>query len=145
MTPFAWWSGLTAKDAGAGLEMAKSKLLSEVVSGRTYWMPSSTPPARTGARAYLLPNYDEYLIAYRDRQTRDGRGNLLFSHTIVLDGEIAGTWKRALAKDCVTIEAHPFAPPNPIHSRLLAAAAVRYGKFLGLAARLVTSSPPRQT
>lgn len=136
---FAWWSGLTTKDAATGLEMVKANLHSETMSGRTRWMPSSTPPERTSARAYLLPNYDEYLVAYRHRQNEDGRGNLLFSHTIVLDGKIAGTWKRSLAKDRVTIDARPFKPLNAKDSRLVKAAAKRYAKFLGLTLCLIGS------
>ncbi len=43
---FAWWSGLTAADARAGLEMVKSEFVQEVVDGKTYWLSPSTPVHR---------------------------------------------------------------------------------------------------
>jgi hypothetical protein len=138
---FVWWSGLTAKDARAGLEMVKSKLISEVVGERTYWMPASVSHARSGGRrAYLLPNFDEYVVGYADRRAIfdpvDGRGNILSNHTIVLDGQIAGTWKRSVASVGVTIEMKLFAPINALHARRIARAGERYGAFLGIEAKV---------
>jgi hypothetical protein len=146
---FVWWSGLTVKDARTALEMAKSKLVSEVFGEQTYWMRDSIPPARNrGGRAYLLPNYDEYIVGYADRRAIcdeayakgvDSRGSVLFNHTIVLDGKIAGTWKRSLAKERVIIELKPFEPINTTQARKIAAAAGRYGTFLGLDAHVSSS------
>jgi hypothetical protein len=145
---FVWWSGLTVKDARTGLEMVKSKLLSEVSGGQSYWMPDSIPPARNVGRAYLLPNFDEYIVGYADRRaicdevyakTADSRGNVLFNHTIILDGKIAGTWKRSLAKERVIIEARPFTSISTTQARKIAAAAERYGSFLGLKAQVSSS------
>jgi len=143
---FVWWSGLTVKDARTGLEMVKSKLRSDVCDEQTYWMPHSIPAAlNAGRRAYLLPNFDEYIVGYADRRaicdevylkTVDSRGNMLFSHTIVLDGKIAGTWKRSLTKERVLVEVKPFAPIKTTQARKIAAAAERYGAFLGLEAHV---------
>jgi hypothetical protein len=139
---FVWWSGLTVKDARAALEMVKSKLLVNVSGGQTYWMPAALAPARNdGRKAYLLPNFDEYIVAYADRRAIcdsmyakivDGRGNVLFNHSIILDGKIAGTWKRTLTKARVTVEVKPFTPIKAPQARAIAAAAERYGAFLGL-------------
>jgi hypothetical protein len=129
--------------------MVKSKLLSEVYGEQTYWMPDSVPPAlNAGRRAYLLPNFDEYIVGYADRRaicdevhlkTADSRGNVLFSHTIVLDGKIAGTWKRSLTKERVVVDVKPFAPINTTQARNIAGAAERYGTFLGLEAKVSSS------
>ena len=147
---FVWWSGLTAKDARAGLELVKSTLLSEVWGDQTYWMPDSVAPARIGGRrAYLLANFDEYIVAYADRgaicdradaNTVDARNNILFNHTIVVDGKIAGTWKRSISKGRVTVEAKLFAPASATDARKIAAAADRYGTFLGLEPQVSGSS-----
>src|SRR5262249_11505730 len=65
---YVWWSGLTMGDARAGVEMLKKTLVEEVVDGLRYWYAPSRDGGRGGgARAYLLPNYDEYLIAHQDR------------------------------------------------------------------------------
>jgi hypothetical protein len=146
---FVWWSGLTVKDARAGLEMAKSTLVSDISGDQTYWMPAAIPPVRNGdRRAYLLPNFDEYIVGYQDRRAIcdpaytkgvDARSNVLFNHTIVLNGRIAGTWKRSLAKAHVTIEAKSFTPKKTVQAREIAAAADRYGAFLGLEVEVLSS------
>ncbi|MGH9900439.1 MAG: winged helix DNA-binding domain-containing protein [Pyrinomonadaceae bacterium] len=138
---FAWWSGLTAADAGAGLEMVKAQFIREVIDGQTYWLPAPTPPVKDRSpTAYLLPVYDEYTVAYKDRgAVLDPRhakeaGNGIFSPTIVVDGRIVGTWKRTLRKDTLVITPSPFAKLDEAETRALATAAERYGRFLGLPA-----------
>jgi hypothetical protein len=142
MQDFAWWSGLTLTDTRAGLEIAKQELLHEEIGGQTYWFAEQPRGAKPSSRAaYLLPNYDEYIVAYRDRSAifdgpheplMDARGNILFQHTIMLDGLIIGTWKRTLTKKGVTIMTQYARPPTAAQTRVVAAAAKRYGEFLGL-------------
>src|SRR5262245_2764707 len=65
---FVWWSGLTTADATAGLEMAKRSLAQETINGHTYWLASSIPATNDSSpTAYLLPAFDEYTVAYKDR------------------------------------------------------------------------------
>jgi hypothetical protein len=139
---FVWWSGLTMADAQAGLVMIKSQLAHEVLDGKTYWYAASMRAAQSSARtAHLLPNYDEYIVGYQDRSAAvdagrtpqvDARGNVLFNHTIMLDGRVVGTWKRTLAKTAVVVELKPFAPLTKADQRAVAAAVQRYGAFLDL-------------
>jgi hypothetical protein len=137
---FVWWSGLTIADARAGLEMVTSQLMHEVVGGQAYWFAPSTPPAKDLSQtAYLLPNFDEYIVGYTDRSAvfdashtkkLDPRGNILFNHTMVMDGRVAGTWKRTLKKNTVVIEANPFTLLSKAETRAFAASAKHYGAFL---------------
>jgi len=139
---FVWWSGLTMADARAGVEANKPQLAQQAVDGRTYWFAASAPPPKGGPRAaYLLPNYDEYIVGYTDRSAifdsahadkLDARNNPLFQHTIVINGHIAGTWKRTLRKDAVGIELNPFAVLTKADRQAVAAAAEKYGAFLKL-------------
>src|SRR2546425_5265540 len=143
---FVWWSGLTVADARAGLAMVTSCLLHETIGGQTYWFPPSTPPAQDLApMAYLLPNYDEYTVGYTDRSAifdalhtnkLDPRSGLL-TNTMVLDGQVVGTWKRTLKKNAVIIEANPFTPLSNTETRAFAASANRFGAFL----RMPVDSP----
>jgi hypothetical protein len=139
---FVWWSGLKTTDARAGLEAAEPNLLREVVDGRTYWLPSSADDSESESKggppyALLLPVYDEYTVAYRDRSavlspSEAGRaGNGIFRHVIVIDGRVAGTWGRALRKDSVVITPSPFVKLRRAEARAVASAADRYGEFLG--------------
>ena len=60
----------------------------------------------------------------------DPRGNILFSHTIVIGGQVIGAWKRTLKKDVVVIEAKFIAPLKKVENKLFVAAAQRYAGFL---------------
>ncbi len=136
---FGWWSGLTVADARVGLAMVTSSLLHETINGQTYWFSPSTPPAQDLSQAaYLLPNYDEYTVGYTDRSAifdalhtnkLDPRGGLL-TNTMVLDGQVIGTWKRTFKKNIVVIEANPFVPLSNTETRAFAASANRYSEFL---------------
>jgi hypothetical protein len=137
---FVWWSGLTVADAKAGLAMAKSHLIQEAIDDQVYWFLPSTPPAKDLSQTiYLLPNYDEYIVSYADRsavfdashsEMLDLRGNVLFNYTIVLNGQVVGTWKRVLKKDEVVITLDLFMPLNEAERSALVAVANCYGAFI---------------
>jgi Winged helix DNA-binding domain len=143
---FVWWSGLTTSDARAGVEMAKPHVMQEVIAGQTYWLSPSAPDAKAvSAAAYLLPPYDEYTVAYKDRSAvldplyakRVNTGNGVFSPTMVVDSQVVGLWKRTLKKDAVVITPSPFTKLGTVARRAVAAAASRYGEFLETSAVLL--------
>ncbi len=140
---FAWWSGLSGADARAALAMVRSGLVEEGFDGQSYWLdPSSLPATPQSAPAvHLLPNYDEYVVSYTDRSAIfdparvkkvDARGNFLFNHTIVIDGQVAGTWKRTFRKNAVEITPNPFTPLSEAENSSMSAEMGRYSQFLGL-------------
>jgi hypothetical protein len=134
---FAWWSGLTLADVKRGLDLVKGRLAREDFDDRTYWFSDSLPPAAPIRAAYLLPNYDEYVIAYRDHSAVFDMANLsqlIFGHLIVVKGRIVGTWKRTLQKSAVVLEANTFVPLTPAEGRAVMKAAGQFGAFLGLPA-----------
>ncbi len=143
---FVWWSGLATADARSGLERVKSHFMSEVVAGQTYWFAASAPPTKEVSQtAYLLPNFDEYIVGYTDRsavfdashtEKLDARGNILFNHLIVIDGWVVGNWKRTLKKSAVVIELYPFTPLTKAENQAVARAAQQYGAFLDLPVRI---------
>src|SRR5262249_205073 len=126
---FVWWSGLTIADAKAGLEMVKPQFIQEVIDGQDYWIVSYLPVVNDlSPTAYLLPVYDEYTVAYKDRSAvlapehAKRSGNGIFSPSIIVDGKIVGTWKRTFKKGEVFIEASPFTPLSKARSRAVAVA-----------------------
>ena len=141
---FVWWSGLTVKDAQAGIETNVSWLASEEVGGKTYWMGSRMPALQPHSPvAALLPGFDEYILGYTERDPvldlhharRVYSGlNLLFNPTIVIDGRIQGTWKRVIRKETVDLSFHPFKRLNTAEAQAQRRATQRYGEFLGLRA-----------
>ncbi len=148
---FCWWSGLTVAEARQGLEAARSDLESEGSGKQTSWQgePEKTPPNR---EAYLLPAFDEYLVGYRDRSgvldpeqalRINDRGGML-SPSVVVNGQVIGTWRRELSRDEVSVELRPFHPLTAAQSKLLDAAVRRYGAFLELEPRwTLGATPPR--
>jgi hypothetical protein len=134
---FVWWSGLTMADARTGAEAARG-LVSETVDGIVYWRgraQRARPPAH---RAYLLPPFDEYAVAYKNREllgappraaTSWGALTLL-GPIVVLDGAVAGTWKRTLGPRAVEIEVAPWRRLARDEADAVELAAARYAAFL---------------
>lgn len=138
---FAWWSGLTTTNARAGLELARPHLASEVFDGQTYWLsPSLVAASEASPKAYLLPVYDEFMVAYRDRSAAldpsyaklAHTGNGIFRPVIVIDGQIAGTWNRTQSKRGLVLKPYPFAALSDAGRHAFSLAADRYGLFRGL-------------
>jgi len=143
---FAWWSGLAAAEARAGVEAIQSTLACAVVSGKTYWHARKAPVPVTSPTAHLLPPFDEYLIAYRDRSwfidpkhaKRVNAGGGMLGPCIVLDGRVAGTWRRTLGRHTVAIELDLFETPASAEGHAMAEASQSYGAFLGLETRVTS-------
>jgi len=139
-----WWSGLRAADVQEGVAAAGGELERATIDGRTYWFADWHSPLRVPQPTVrLLPNYDEYLIAYRNRDVffdpalhpkRDPM--LIFANVVTVDGRVAGTWRRRIDKGGVVLEAK-LSPRLDGHSRIaLRTAAERYRHFIGVPVRL---------
>jgi hypothetical protein len=128
---FAWWSGLTLTDARAAVAAAK---VQEAVL--------TAPPELGRARGahYLLPNYDEYLIAYKDRGgfIVPGRPGLVlgqgmeYPHQVIIDGRLAGAWRRIVANGSARVSLHMYSKPTRSQAAALQAQARSFGTFLRL-------------
>jgi hypothetical protein len=116
LADFVWWSGLTMADARRGVALAESDLAQEAIAGKTYWFNRSMKIAKPtdGTRIHLLPNYDEYFIAYKDRsavadpelfQRAPVVMRYLYGYIAVLNGRLIGGWKRTIEKHRVVVEA----------------------------------------
>lgn len=140
LSDFAGWSGLKVGDARAGI--AAAQLRHEKIGGMDYWMSADGAiPNGNLSGVHLLPGFDEYLLGYKDRsavlEAGHARkivpgGNGMFLPTIVLNGRVIGTWKRAFRKKRVVITSSYFKPVNKTGKQAVAAAAERYGRFLGM-------------
>ncbi len=146
MVDFAWWSGLPMRDAKRGLDLVASKLAHASIDGKTYWFDQGMKPTKPKRpTALLLSIYDEYIIAYRDRSViAEDRtiekllamGNALTS-VLIVDGKIAGTWKRAVVRGHVEVTTSLFRPFRANERRALKAAAGSYAAFLSMGRAVV--------
>jgi winged helix DNA-binding protein len=141
---FAWWSGLTVAEATRGAAAAGTSLERCTAAGRTYWHAPSRGARRAARVAHLLPNFDEYVVGFRDRsavaerllaarprQRVDG----LIGHVVVVDGQIVGRWWRTLGKT-LDVGLQLLVPLTAREHDLVRRAAQRFGTFLGLPVRL---------
>lgn len=142
LNDFAWWSGLKISEARAALEMVQTDLLHEDIEGQVHWFPpsaaeSKSQPGDAGPAAHLLPVYDEYTVAYKDRSSimnakyASQTGNAIFRSPIVMNGQVAGTWSRAVTKDAIVVSTNTFVKLKSSELVALKRAAARYGDFLG--------------
>ena len=137
---FAWWSGLTMSDVKRGLQIAGRKLQRATIDGRDLWFAERTVP-KASPRVYLLPNYDEYFIGYKNRSAiaqRLGttkmatRGNAFMAHVVFVNGQLVGGWKRVFQKKAVVVELDLVARLTRAERARVAVAARRFGVFLDL-------------
>jgi hypothetical protein len=145
---YVWWSGLTVKEARAGLDLSRSTLGQETWGGLTCWFPASPGKAALASPlAHLLPNYDEFLIAYKDRGSARAphlaeRPAVLFdayAHFMVIDGRLRGTWRVKPGKASVQVTVQPLHALDRAETDALEKPAARYGRFLGQAVTLIVS------
>ena len=145
---FAWWSGLTVADGKRATEMIRARR--EVMDGLTYWT-AGQPPRGTARdqQVHLLPIYDEYLVAYRDRKAvphgpstiaSSSTASVTFQHALVIAGQVAGTWRLARSATGVAIRGVPLRRLTSTERRALTAAVQRYEDFLGLAVTLTIAA-----
>lgn len=145
---FSWWSGLTLTDARRGMEMVRSHFVRERLGGQEYWIADAGPllPEHSPT-AFLLPNYDEFFIGYKDRSAIGKEAEAagikkddaaLLANVIVLDGQILGGWKRTPKKEMVQVEVSLLRALTPAEEQALVEAVQRYGRFLGLQALLIS-------
>jgi hypothetical protein len=147
----AWWSGLPQRDVREGIALAGDALEPWVLDDVTYWRGRETtpagqvrpsPPGRGAAAVHLLPSFDEYTVAYRDRRTLLHAASevstltqsALLSQPVMVNGRHAGTWKRTLPYregEAVSLDVHLLEPLRPGVRRALESAAARYGAHLG--------------
>lgn len=134
---FVWWSGLTVVDAQRSIALADRL---EKVSD--YWS-ARTKQSKPRHSSYLLPAFDEYMVAYKNRHTFLSHPSMtamgLLGPMIVVDGKLLGTWERANGKGSVTITMRLFQNVTNSQKKALAAATERYAAFLGTPANLMVS------
>jgi winged helix DNA-binding protein len=134
---FVWWSGLKVADTKRGLEINRARQLA--IDGHTYWTIGRGTSGVARSRVHLLPIYDEYLIAYRDRAAvphgptvvRSGStGGVTFQHALVIDGQIAGTWRTSRKSGVVVVNVTPLRRLTRTEQDGIAETAARYERFL---------------
>jgi hypothetical protein len=134
---FAWWTGVTKKEARSALEVVRREFDQMTLDGVEHWWSAGENPGGESPRAFLLPPFDEYTIAYVDRSAVVDHDRLASSgygigSNLIIDGRLAGLWKRTRDDDTVTIELRPTRSLSGEEQDLIPAAVASYARFLGL-------------
>jgi hypothetical protein len=136
---FIWWSGLPTRDARQALETVKAGLVYATSGSQTYWFSDQALASSAGEHpAILLPAFDEFIISYADRRASLSdeafkqaiSSNGIFRPVIVIDGIVAGLWKRSQTKSKVVVEMQLFQPTDKIQAGDIEKAASAYSLFL---------------
>jgi hypothetical protein len=135
---FTWWSGLPVKDARNALEMIGNDFISKEIGAQTYWFSENLALKEEKNTVHLLPAYDEFLISYKDRsasitateQQKAISNNGIFRPVIVVNGEVAGIWKRTVKPAKVVIEILFFKAPTKKVKEQAEVAARKFALFL---------------
>ena len=143
---FTSWSSLTVADAKAGLDLVGDHIAWAEDEHHVRWYADPTgvdPGPVASMAACLVPTFDETLVAYRSVRavlSHAGPQSRFLDRAVVIDGVTVGTWRRALAKNRVVVDASLYGPLTPEQSEALAAVTERFGRYLGLPAELRTSA-----
>jgi hypothetical protein len=122
---FAWWSGLTLKEANEAIALADVSLESESKSIRT-------------PLVQLLPPFDEYTVAYKHRADvidpefakRSNASAEIFGAIVVVNGMVVGSWKRTLGGKSVDVKISTFRTLTAREAGALDRERTRYAAFV---------------
>jgi len=142
----AYWATLTVTDVRRGIAALEDRLDSFDHDGRTYWhaadAPASVDPADAEPAGHLLQVLDEMYRGYQDSRwvlDADGvvpRGRETAIGMALVDGQLVAAMKRTLTASSVRFAVQPYRRLAPREVDAVEQAAVRYGAFLGLEARV---------
>jgi len=131
---FAWWSGLTTAEARTGVRLAEAALDHEAVDGKEFWFDAKAGRAPEAAGVtHLLPNFDEFTVAYRDRAAIEHERAALSSiltNVVAIAGRVRGTWGRKVAGGSDRVEVRTMDRFTSAERASVEDAGRRYGRFL---------------
>ena len=136
---FVWWSGLTTADARRGIELLGDQLTTLKVTDAVYWTGStslalnraSDPDRRpSSVRAHLLPEFDEYNVAYKNRELHP------LGPTVIVNGQVIGAWSATVDHTSVSVHVTASSVLKRSEKLAIAKAADSYGSYLGSPARV---------
>ena len=141
---FAWWSGLPVAIARQALGAAQS-LVQIKAEGKALWAGQEQPVPSMPQAAYLLPPYDDYLLGYKDRSwaldpayaKRVNAGGGMPKATIVVNGEVVGTWTRTIKDNRAIVRLKLFRSLDEPENQAIEKAAHRYSSFSRLALNIL--------
>lgn len=133
------WSGLTLKEVKEGAALLPKSFEREKIEGKEYlFLPSKAKITDTMQTTFLMPDYDEYGMSYKDRSALMNKevfgrkeASVMYSRMIVINGLIEGTWKRVINGKKVAVETVPFVSLSKVKKQAMEKAVKKYCLFVG--------------
>lgn len=128
--------------------MVGARLTSDEIEGVRYWFSdaASTSELTTSSPIALLPEFDEYVVAYKDSRKVIDAAGVAETHggdpllsAVVADSQVIGHWKPSVRGDEVLIAAELYVPLDDTQRRALHESASEYADFLGLRSSIEAS------
>jgi DNA glycosylase AlkZ-like len=144
---FQWWSGFTKAETGEVLDALNRELTTLEIRGLSedFLMPLTqvdrlrATPNRTPARVALLPQWDAYLMGYRNRErflsrrwsdrVYDRNGNA--TSAVISEGRVAGVWDWLHERHRLIVKVAMFQPATDETLESARAAATRMTRAVG--------------
>ncbi len=136
----AWWSGLTLSDVRRAIDLAATRLESITVDDNVYWRGRETAVHSVRRDGVIfLPGFDEFVLGYTDRSVvlppihanRIVPGaNGVFRPAVVVDAQVAGTWRKSTVGDRLIVSVEPFERLTRRARSALVEGASAYARFL---------------
>lgn len=135
---FSWWSNLSLTEIRKAVDHIKSDFQTVTSDSGQYLYPNSFKEITEKTSVHLLPAYDEFLISYRDRSSslslindkKTVSDNGIFFPSLIVNGQVAGLWKRTVQKNKVMISLNQFQPLSKQIKKLIEKRAEKFGQFL---------------
>ncbi len=132
----AWWTALPKGICKQAVSLVEKEFqVNEVDGKKYYYIPQK---AKSPSSVHLLGGFDEYFIWYKDRSIVADiahhknlfTSNWIFFPTIVIDGRVVGTRKRAIKKWIVLIDCTLLGKIDASHKKMLNKKWEEYANFL---------------
>lgn len=134
---FAYWSGLTMKDCKTAAESLGKDFVRITIDGNEYYYkPITQPVPKQIQTTFLMPDYDEYGMSYKNRnamfsKSKSPTADIVFNRMLIIEGKIEGTWRRTIKGKEVKIETEWFAPLPKSKQGVFSKAVDKYCAFIG--------------
>lgn len=135
----AVWSGLTLKDVREGVSNLPKDFIREIIDEKEYiFKPVEAKLTKVHQSTFLMPDYDEYGMGYKDRSAIKttkalpywGNNGTPYSHWLVVDGTIEGTWEKVVQKKTVSVKTTPFSSFTETQEKKVLSAVKKYESFM---------------
>ena len=117
------------------MAMVERDLVREDQEGRTYWSGGSATVPRGRPGAWLLSEFDELVLGYKDWMLPGPPG--VMPRPIVAGAGMVGTWRRTQGRHEIVLELCLLEPQPASFERALDRATERFREFHGIPVRVI--------